>query len=406
METEEPEKPTSYTERILDKDENAEKDSKFSETNTATVIRRSHVRVELPAAGLGHRPPSVVSSDQEYPPLEHKEIPVPSPYVKRIQQSQEQAKSKSLAKVENKSNVDTKPSSKDLNSTKPPQDGIYRFQQATVTNSAPKDNQGFSPENNTFQSEVTKEKQSVDLQCQKTVANAKNDQIKVSVREKLAKNKEEVSGKRASFTDFENKADYLDKSNTSTNQYSNNATNQSSNLYKEPSNVEKDVCDKHATFDLLSRNNVEIERASEVTEQIGKTDKVNSSISAGLDKEVEESVQTTWEQEKQKAEMAKLRQTENSLMPGNVLGDKTQVRIASPLRKDLLEDQKVSDNSLIEDSDSSDAKTVTNLESLPSLETQNLNGPVETIKLITSQVVTVTPDTMTPDEAENLLSSR
>ncbi|XP_033209599.1 uncharacterized protein LOC117168224 isoform X3 [Belonocnema kinseyi] len=406
LETEEPEKPTSYTERILEKDENAEKESKFSETDTATVIRRSHVRVELPAAGLGHRPPSVISSDQEYPTLEHKEIPVPLPYVKRIQQTQEQAKSKSLANVENKTNLDTKSSFTDQNSTKVPQDGLYRFQQATVTNSILKESQAFSLENNTFQAEVSKEKQAIDLQCQKTVSNAKNDQIKVSVREKLAKNKEEVSGKRASFTDLENKADYLDKSNTSTNQYSNNATNQGSNLYKESSNEEKDVCDKHSTLDLLSINNVEIERASEVTEQIAKTDKLNSSISVGFDKELEESVQTTWEQEKQKAELAKLRQTENNLTPGNVLGDKTHVKIASPLKKDLLEDQKVSDNSLIEDSDSSDAKTVTNLESLPSLETPNFNGPVETVKLTTSQVVLMTPDTMTPDEAENLLSSR
>ena len=413
LETEETEKPATYAQKILVKDENAEKESKFSETDTATVVRRSHVRVDLPAAGLGHRPPSVVSSDQEYPSLEHKEIPVPSPFVKRMQQTLEQAKSKSPAKTESKSNLDTKTSIKDqplqnMCTTNPSQDGIYRFQQAAVTNFVSKENQSCSQESNVSQSEVLQEKvPSVDLQSQKTVVNAKNDQIKVSVQEKLAKNKEEVSGKRSSFTDLENKTDYLDKFNSSTNQYSDNATNQSSNLYKEPSNEENVVNDKHPMFNLLPTSDVGTERVSEVTEQI--MTKIDSSISSGFDNEPEVSVQpqTTWEQEKQKAEMAKLRQSENSLFPANTVGDKTQVKIPSPLKKDLLEDQKLSDNSLIEDSDSSDAKTITNLESLTSMETQTLNGSVNTpAKLNSSHVVPVTPDTMTPDEAENLLSSR
>lgn len=410
METEEAEKSAVYTEKILDKDESGEKEYEFCETDTATVIRRSHIRVEIPAAGLGQRPASVISSDQEYPPLEHKEIPVPSPYVKRMQQAQEQTISKTITKNDVTSSVDVKSSVKEQNTqnitTKLPQDGIYRFQQATVTNTvAPKEKSSFPGENNSFQTEVSREKQTVDIQCQKTVANAKNDQIKVSVREKIAKNKEEVSGKRASFTDLENKADYVDKSNASTNQYSNSSTNQSNNLFKESNNDVKSITDKQSTFDLLSKNNTEIEKVNEMTEQI--MTKVNSTI---VDKGGEKSVQTTWEQEKQKADqIAKLRQSEKNLTQNaQILTEKAQSDISkSPLKKDLVDEQKFSDNSLIEDSDSSDAKTITNIESLPSLEVPSFNGPLDTTaKLNTSHVVPVTPDTMTPDEAENLLSSR
>ncbi|XP_051174654.1 uncharacterized protein LOC127290233 isoform X4 [Leptopilina boulardi] len=424
LETEETEKSAVHTERILDKDDSGEKEYEFCETDTATVIRRTHIRVEIPAAGLGQRPASVISSDQEHPSLEHKEIPVPSPYAKRVQQTQE-------IQVKNKTKNDFKPSSVDvksssvkeqntqnLNTSKLPQDGIYRFQQATVTNTVTMEKSSFPGENKSFPTEIIKDKQTtVDLQCQKTVANAKNDQIKVSVREKIAKNKEEVSGKRASFTDLENKTDYVDKSNASTNQYSN--INQSNNLFKE--NDEKcNVTDKHSTFDNLSKNNTEIEKINNeiimmtttttttTTEQI--MTKVNSTISStfDIDKKVEDSIQTTWEQEKQKADqIAKLRQSENNLTQTTLLTDKTQSGIASPLKKDLNDEHKFSNNSLIEDSDSSDAKTVTNIESLPSLETASFNGPLETsVKLNTSHAVPVTPDTMTPDEAENLLSSR
>lgn len=390
LETEETEKSTTYTEKILDKDENGEKEYEFCETDTATVIRRSHIRVETPSAGLGQRPTSAISSDQEIPPLEHKEIPVPSPYVKRVQQTTpEQGKNKTPTKNDIKTSVDAKSSVKEQNtqnlSSKLPQDGIYRFQQATVTNAVTMEKSSFPGENK----EIVKDKQTVDHQCQKTVANAKNDQIKVSVREKIAKNKEEVSGKRASFTDLENKTDYVDKSNASTNQYS---SNQSNNLFKECNNDENNMTDKQSTFDQLSKNNTEIE----MTEQI--MPKVNSTI---IDKDVEESIQTTWEQEKQKADQ-KLRQSENNLTAMQHLNEKTQSGIASPLKKDLVEEHKLSNNSLIEDSDSSDAKTITNIESLPSLEVPSFNGPLET----SVKAVPVTPDTMTPDEAENLLSSR
>lgn len=89
MEPEEIDKPTTYKEKIMYEANHAEREtSKFCEGDTATVIRRSHVRVELPAAGLGPRPPSVISSDQEYPSLEHKDIPVPSPYARKLLQAE------------------------------------------------------------------------------------------------------------------------------------------------------------------------------------------------------------------------------------------------------------------------------------------------------------------------------
>lgn len=127
---------TSFTEKYVEESsELVEKESKFNETDTATVIRRSHVRVELAAAGLGQRPSSVVSS--EYDQSDQKEP-------NRTQKATADQISKAT-----------------------PQDGIYRFQQAQVTNYSNDDQN--------------------DIQCRsKDVSNARNDQIK-----KLSQNSQE-----------------------------------------------------------------------------------------------------------------------------------------------------------------------------------------------------------------------
>ncbi|XP_011253664.2 uncharacterized protein LOC105249703 isoform X4 [Camponotus floridanus] len=356
LETEDQEKPATYQSCISDMESVSEKDQfQFNETDTTTVIRRSHVRLDLQAAGLGPRPPSVISSDQEYPPLEHKDIPVPSPYAKKLQSEDTVPQSNAECKIQTKPSTETK---NDSDTTE------------VKINSTSEDSLSEA-----------KVKSSSDGVCQKTVSNAKNDQIKISVREKIAKNREEVSGKRSSFVEAESKIDSVDKV-THRNQEMNNF----GSIAKESNDEEKYTTELVANSDVSNRKDC-IAAVNNVLNR--KTEDV-------------EQIQTTWEQEKQKAELAKLRLSENynqgSPLTSNVISQKHSGKKI---------EHSASESSQIDDSDSSDTKTVTNVECV-TMDTQN-NSPKLTetpSKTGVNHIAPVTPDTMTPDEAENLLSSR
>ncbi|XP_032663161.1 uncharacterized protein LOC116840489 isoform X2 [Odontomachus brunneus] len=370
LETEDQEKPATYQSCISEMESLSEKDQfKFNEIDTTTVIRRSHVRLDLQAAGLGPRPPSVISSDQEYPPLEHKDIPVPSPYSKRLQSEEVVSPSNAECKAQTKL-----PSTEQVKNYSNNAVETIKINSVSVTETI----------------SDAKVKPTGDGVCQKTVSNAKNDQIKISVREKIAKNREEVSGKRSSFAEAESKMDSMEKTT-----YGGTNRSQEANLgltAKESKDEEK-----YATE--VSKSEISSSRKECIAA-------VNSVL---MSKKAQESVveqpQTTWEQEKQKAELAKLRLSENynqstsPLPASNVLTQKHSGRRSN--------DYNTSESSLIEDSDSSDTKTVVNSSECATTEAQNNSTVLETpSKASVNHITPVTPDTMTPDEAENLLSSR
>ncbi|XP_060819796.1 uncharacterized protein LOC132909168 isoform X3 [Bombus pascuorum] len=424
LQHEEQEKPAAYTESIAEKD-SLEKNSKFNESDTTTVIRRSHVRVDLQAAGLGQRPPSVVSSDQEYPPLEHKDIPIPSPYVKKMQQNQEVStqndedkpqvntnveenaliKTDSTKSCHNKISQDSNQDHVRINST------ITEGNQNVVLDNKSKSN--IANERHTFSETV----------CQKTVSNAKNDQIKISVREKLAKNKEEVSGKRSSFVEVDNKVDQIEKDYLNTNQCSIVPSVQSADNSPEKSiNKEAELDDaahSENTLKFMSKTNNKKEFITLAGDTVSSSKSNSQTISNILNRSIEQldQPQTTWEQEKQKAELAKLRLQENTststVQQINIPQNVSPAIVAQQhIEKKQLNEHIVSENSVHDDSDSSDTKTVTNLEHTPAMDVKHVmeqndsNTATENLsKAITNQIP-VTPDTMTADEAENLLSSR
>jgi len=215
----------------------------------------------------------------------------------------------------------------------------------------------------------------------RVIPNAKNDQIKISVREKIAKNREEVSGKRSSFVEAESK-DSVDKATIRSQEM-----NSFGLITKESKDEEKYVTEV-AKSEINSRK-----------ECIAA---VNSVLSRKLEKEVDQP-QTTWEQEKQKAELAKLRLSENNNQ-GSSLAPSTLSQRHSSKKSN---EQSVSESSQLEDSDSSDTKTITNVECVAKETQDNSAGIAEAAsKNSVNHVIPVTPDTMTPDEAENLLSSR
>lgn len=187
----------------------------------------------------------------------------------------------------------------------------------------------------------------METQCQKTAANAKNNLIKVAVREKLARNKEEVSGKRSSFTEIED--------STAENKSSSNNDQQV---------VNGSYCDKELISQTHDASNGQIKRSAAAEQQ-----------------------HTTWEQEKQKAELAKLTKSSDNLSPN------LNLRVKS--KQDAAKQQD-------EDVASLESKAFPNSEIpqplLPAEETPS--------KQAIPQIIQVTPDTMTADEAENLLSSR
>ncbi|XP_071565789.1 uncharacterized protein Spn isoform X5 [Temnothorax nylanderi] len=354
LEAEDQDKPATYQSCVSGTESLSEKDQfKFNETDTTTVIRRSHVRLDLQAAGLGPRPPSVISSDQEYPPLEHKEIPVPSPYAKKLQQSEE---------IVSQSNIECKTQSKP--NTEAKNHGSTEALKINTTSAE-----------DTLE---TKVKSSSDGVCQKTVSNAKNDQIKISVREKIAKNREEVSGKRSSFVEAESK-DNVDKAAIRSQEM-----NSFGLITKESKDEEKYV--------------TEVAK-SEVSSRKECIAAVNSVLSRKMEKEVDQP-QTTWEQEKQKAELAKLRLSENN-------NQDSSPSTPSQRHSNKKSNDQSSESSQFEDSDSSDTKTVTNVECVAREMQDNSVRIAETAsKNSVNHITPVTPDTMTPDEAENLLSSR
>lgn len=352
---EDQEKPATYQSCISDTESPPERDQfKFNETDTTTVIRRSHVRLDLQAAGLGPRPPSVISSDQECPPLEHKDIPVPSPYAKKQQQHSEEI----VLQCDNEYKIQSKPCTETKNHSNT----------TVIINSAE-----TVPE--------VKVRPGNDGVCQKTVSNAKNDQIKISVREKIAKNKEEVSDKRSSFVESESKTDSVDKTTRSQEMNS---------------------------FGLIARESKDEEKymTEVIKSEVSSRKECIAAVNSVLNKKTESAdqhPQTTWEQEKQKAELAKLRLSDNynqdPLPASNALSQRR------PLGKKSSECSEL-ENSQIEDSDSSDTKTIVNVENVTT-EVQNNSARIETpSKLGVNSITPVTPDTMTPDEAENLLSSR
>ncbi|XP_024881564.1 uncharacterized protein LOC112460877 isoform X1 [Temnothorax curvispinosus] len=354
LEAEDQDKPATYQSCVSGTESLSEKDQfKFNETDTTTVIRRSHVRLDLQAAGLGPRPPSVISSDQEYPPLEHKEIPVPSPYAKKLQQSEE---------IVSQSNIECKTQSKP--NTEAKNHGSTEALKINTTSAE-----------DTLE---TKVKSSSDGVCQKTVSNAKNDQIKISVREKIAKNREEVSGKRSSFVEAESK-DNVDKAAIRSQEM-----NSFGLITKESKDEEKYV--------------TEVAK-SEVSSRKECIAAVNSVLSRKMEKEMDQP-QTTWEQEKQKAELAKLRLSENN-------NQDSTPSTPSQRHSNKKSNDQSSESSQFEDSDSSDTKTVTNVECVAREMQDNSVRIAETAsKNNVNHITPVTPDTMTPDEAENLLSSR
>ncbi|XP_014488126.1 PREDICTED: uncharacterized protein LOC106751663 isoform X3 [Dinoponera quadriceps] len=368
LETEDQEKPATYQSCTSEMESLSEKDQfKFNESDTTTVIRRSHVRLDLQAAGLGPRPPSVISSDQEYPPLEHKDIPVPSPYAKRAQ-SEEAVPSNNA-----ECNAQIK-----LPSTEPAKNHSSNPVVETI-NSVPTE-------------AVSEAKPTGDGVCQKTVSNAKNDQIKISVREKIAKNREEVSGKRSSFAEAESKMDERTSHGV----------------------TKRDDQEAAAGLGLIAKENTDEEKyATEVSksevsgsrkECIAAVNSVLMSKKAAVAPQ-EHVEQTTWEQEKQKAELAKLRLSENYNQPSSPLPAANALTQRHSGRRS--NDYSASENSLIEDSDSSDTKTVVNSTECAPTEALSNSVPPETpSKAGVNHITPVTPDTMTPDEAENLLSSR
>jgi len=312
------------------------------------------VRLDLQAAGLGPRPPSVISSDQEYPPLEHKDIPVPSPYARKLQQNEETLSQSNLeCKTQSKLNAEVK---------------NYTVAETTKINSTE-----VVPE--------TKVKLSNDGMCQKLVSNAKNDQIKISVEEKIAKNREEVSGKRSSFVEAEGKAENIDKVINCSQEVS-----QENSLIKEDRNEEK-----YITEVIKSEVNSRKDCIAAVNSVLSKrTESINQP-------------QTTWEQEKQKAELAKLRLSENYSQNSSI-GQPSAISQRPPSRKS--NEYFGSESSQIEDSDSSDTKTITNAECVMEMQNNIVTAAETPSKTIINHVTSMTPDTMTPDEAENLLSSR
>ena len=371
--------------------------------------------MDMPAAGLGQRPASVISSDQEYPPLEHKEIPVPSPYARRIQQQEHHGQSKLGPKTPPKSSailegvkIASRHNSESIaEAICKSQDGVYAFQEAMITNERLTAETAIRNETPLMSEKLgssEKERQaSTDVQCQKTVSNAKNDQIRVSMREKLAKNKEEVSEKRSSFSEIEKPNNHTDKvsfpcENSVAPAIIENLLNSSVSARLESSK------------DLITRNN------------INENSKISIDIpdKASVEAESEnlEQVQTTWELEKQKADqLAMMRLSENSVADLSRHFSTNQsttppVVTVSPIQTkgNEISDEHhgESESSLVEDEDSSDAKTITNLDGPPSLRNDDSNRTrCETpAKPINTRLATVTPDTMTPDEAENLLSSR
>ncbi|XP_078038813.1 protein phosphatase 1 regulatory subunit spinophilin isoform X3 [Augochlora pura] len=422
LEPEDQEKPASYTETISEKDV-SDKNSRFSETDTTTVIRRSHVRVDLQAAGLGQRPPSVISSDQEYPALEHKDIPIPSPYAKKMQHQDASAQNnevKPQVKAGIEENAVIKTDSTKSCHNKISQDSNHDHGR---TNSVITEvNQNVVLDNKSKSNIINEKHAFAETICQKIVSNAKNDQIKISMREKIAKNKEEVSGKRSSFAEVDNK-DQTDKAILNTSQ-SSSITNlhNTDNLLEKPVNKETEL-DETAYHVNAPKVNSKPASQKEYVTLAGNTappSKSNSQIvSSVLNKTAEESdqPQTTWEQEKLKAELAKLR-----LQESNSINSTQQLNVSQSSSPAIIPQQHTdkkqvvehvaTESSLHEDSDSSDTKTITNLEYVP-MDTQHINeqNTAKSVMDIPSktnlnQAVTVTPDTMTADEAENLLSSR
>ncbi|XP_054014993.1 uncharacterized protein LOC128895960 isoform X2 [Hylaeus anthracinus] len=421
LEPEEQEKPATYAESIREKDV-SEKNSRFNEPDTTTVIRRSHVRVDLQAAGLGHRPPSVVSSDQEYPPLEHKDIPIPSPYARKMQQNQEVSTQNNEGKPQMKTNVEENVLIK-TDSTISCHNKISHdsnHDHARANSVITEVNQNVVLDNNKSKSNITNERHTFsETVCQKTVSNAKNDQIKISVREKLAKNKEEVSGKRSSFAEVDNRVDQTDKAILNTSQCSTiSNTHSSENLINKPINneeLDEAVRPVNASeFLLKSGSQKEYITLAGNTIQPPNSQTVNNIINRSI--EESDQPQTTWEQEKQKAELAKLRLQEstpvmNTVQKANVPQNVSPAVIAQHIEMKQAVEHVTSENSLHDDSDSSDTKTITNLEYGPGMDMKNVNEHIsktamETSKTNVNQTVPITPDTMTADEAENLLSSR
>lgn len=403
-----------------------EKNSKFNESDTTTIIRRSHVRVDLQAAGLGPRPPSVVSSDQEYPPLEHKDIPIPSPYVKKMQQNQEISPQNNEIKPQVKINIeentlikiDSAKSCHNKVSQESNQDHVRINSMITEENQniiLDKSKSNINNEKHTFSETV----------CQKTVSNAKNDQIKISVREKLAKNKEEVSGKRSSFAEIDNKVDQTEKISLNTSQCSvvssvHNTENLSEKLNDKEIELNDTSLHSENISKFISKTNNKKELITLAGDTVSSSKSNSQTISNILNKSTEElnQPQTTWEQEKQKAELAKLRLQENTFI--NTVQQVNMSQNVSPAivtlhhtEKKQLNEHIISESSIHDDSDSSDTKTITNLEYISAMDAKNAmecnNSKTVTenlSKAITNQTIPVTPDTMTADEAENLLSSR
>ncbi|XP_035718945.1 uncharacterized protein LOC118440259 isoform X2 [Vespa mandarinia] len=404
--SEEQEKPATYTEIIAEDDNAAEKESKFNETDTTTVVRRSHVRVDLQAAGLGQRPPSVVSSDQEHPLLEHKDIPIPSPYTKRVQQSQDNVlQSKIDSKAHIKSNTGA-------NSVKNVQEKVIHNVQEPKVNLMPEETNQCKTFDNKSQTNISNEKQLLtENMCQKTMSNVKNDQIKSSAREKLAKNKEEVSGKRSSFIEGGNKVDQIDNMSSNCTEHAPISTSHSTNSITEPNINTTELNElKH----LADPSNAVIKTIANKSNV--NTDGSSKSSNFINNKNVEDiHPQTTWEQEKQKAELAKLRLSENSFVNSIQQVNISPITTSQKhLERKQINELPTSENSFIDDSDSSDTKTITNIENMPPTEVtdiknqQELKSAIEETpsKANISQTVPITPDTMTADEAENLLSSR
>lgn len=331
------------------------------------------MRLDLQAAGLGPRPPSVISSDQEYPPLEHKDIPVPSPYAKRLQNEE----------TVSSSNAECKAQAKLPSTEQAKQNHSSNTVETIKINSV--------PVTETISEAKVKSSASEGV-CQKTMSNAKNDQIKISVKEKIAKNREEVSGKRSSFTETESKIDSVDKVTYGVA----NRSQETSSLgftAKESKDEEK------YTTEVVSKSEISSSRKECIAA-------VNSVLMSKKAQENVEQPQTTWEQEKQKAEMAKLRLSENYSQPASPLPASSVISQRHSGRRS--NEYSTSESSLMDDSDSSDTKTVVNsTECAPTEEPNDTVAPVETpSKVSVNHITPVTPDTMTPDEAENLLSSR
>ncbi|XP_044007565.1 uncharacterized protein LOC122852063 isoform X2 [Aphidius gifuensis] len=298
---------------------------KFVETDAATVVRRSHVRMDITSVGIGNRPPSVISTDQEFLPLEHKDIPIPSPYAKRYQENKND-ESKKNSRV------------------------------AAVKNALEKDN------NNIIINEI---------KCQKKVSNAKNDQIKTSICKKLAKNKGEVCDKRNSFTEIE-------KTTPPPIEFANETIDLQDKL---KNTIIKTNLDEKITID---------------NDKDDKDDKDNDD-----DKEQKK---TTWELEKQKIDQLVAIRTSENL---NDTTNKIDITISKITISHVDNDE--TENSLIEDTDSSESKTITNIDiSKNKIDNNTTNKKLIKTSPKNNTIIpcVTTPDTMTADEAENLLSSK